>query len=125
MKRRGMTIIEVIVAIVLLSGALLAMTAFMGRYAKVSGETSRRSEANELVADRLEEVKGALVYSAIDGYAKTETSITGHPGLTRKTLVTHTGGTAPSLVDYKTVTVIVTGPGLTTSSKKTTIISVF
>jgi len=121
-----MTLIECIVAIVLLSMSLLAMTAFMARYANVSGTMARRSEANELVADRLEEVKGAIRYSAIDSlYAKTENSITGHPGLTRQTLVTHTGGAAPSLYDYKTVTVIVTGPGLVTPSKKTTVISVF
>lgn len=125
-QRKGMTLIECIVALALLSGAMLAMTAFMGRYAKVTGSMARRSEANELVADRLEEVKGAIRYTAIDSlYAKTEASIAGHPGLKRQTLVTHTGGAAPSLYDYKTITVIVTGPGLETASKKTTVISVF
>jgi Tfp pilus assembly protein PilV len=124
--RLGMTLIEVIVSIVLLTGALLAMGAFIARYANVTGSVARRSEANELVADRLEEVKGALVYSAIEAlYVKTEPSIVGHPGLTRQTIVTRTGGAAPSLYDYKTVTVIVNGPGLKTPSKKTTIISVF
>ena len=125
-NRTGMTLIEVIVAMVLLTGALLSMGAFIARYANVTGSVSRRSEANELVADRLEEVKGALRYSAIDSlYAKTEPTIVGHPGLTRQTLVTRTGGAAPSLYDYKTVTVIVNGPGLKTPSKKTTVISVF
>jgi prepilin-type N-terminal cleavage/methylation domain-containing protein len=125
-NRTGMTLIEVIVSIVLLSGALLAMGAFIGRYANVSGTVTRRIEANELVADRLEEVKGALMYSAIEAtYVRTEASITGHPGLTRQTLVTHTVSGAPAPSDYKTVTVIVNGPGLATPSKKTTIISVF
>jgi prepilin-type N-terminal cleavage/methylation domain-containing protein len=125
-SRAGMTLIEVIVAMVLLTGALLSMSAFIARYAKVTGAVARRSEANELVADRLEEVKGALKYSAIDSlYAKTEPSIPGHVGLTRQTLVTRTGGAAPSLYDYKTVTVIVNGPGLKTPSKKSTVISVF
>jgi prepilin-type N-terminal cleavage/methylation domain-containing protein len=125
-KRSGMTLIEVIVAISLLAGALLSMGALIARYAKVSGTMQRRVEANELVADRLEEVKGGLNYVTLEAvYVKTEATITGHPGLTRKTLVTHTGGAAPSLVDYKTVTVVVTGPGLLTPSKKTTVISVF
>ena len=125
-NRSGMTLIEVIVSIVLLSGALLSMGAFIARYANVSGTMQRRIEANELVADRLEEVKGALQYQTIEAnYAKTEASITGHPGLTRQTLVTHTGGIAPSLYDYKTVTVIVNGPGLKNPSKKTTVISIF
>ena len=125
-NRSGMTLIEVIVAMVLLTGAMLSMGAFIARYANVSGTVQRRIEANEFVADRLEEVKGALKYSVIESvFAKTEPSITGHPGLTRQTLVTHTGGAAPSLYDYKTVTVIVNGPGLKTPSKKTTVISIF
>jgi prepilin-type N-terminal cleavage/methylation domain-containing protein len=125
-NRSGMTLIEVIVSIVILSGALISMGAFMARYANVSGTMQRRIEANELVADRLEEVKGALSYTTIEAnYVKTEATITGHPGLTRQTLVTHTGGAAPSLYDYKTVTVIVNGPGLKTPSKKTTVISIF
>jgi len=125
-NRSGMTLIEVIVSIVILSGALISMGAFMARYANVSGTMQRRIEANELVADRLEEVKGALSYTTIEAnFVKTEATITGHPGLTRQTLVTHTGGAAPSLYDYKTVTVIVNGPGLKTPSKKTTVISIF
>jgi hypothetical protein len=55
----------------------------------------------------------------------TETAIPNHPGFTRQTLVTHTGGLPPSRDDYKTVTVIVTKPTLLTPAKKTTIIAVF
>lgn len=125
-NRSGMTLIEVIIAMVLLTGALISMAAFIARYANVNGTMQRRSEANELVADQLETVKGSIKYATIDSiYAKTEPTITGHPGLTRQTLITHIGGAAPSLYDYKTVTVIVNGPGLKTPSKKTTIISVF
>jgi prepilin-type N-terminal cleavage/methylation domain-containing protein len=125
-NRSGMTLIEVIVSIVILSGALISMGAFMARYANVSGTMQRRIEANELVADRLEEVKGALSYTTLEtNYAKNEATITGHPGLTRLTQITHTGGAAPSLYDYKTITVTVNGPGLKTPSKKTTVISIF
>jgi prepilin-type N-terminal cleavage/methylation domain-containing protein len=124
-RRSGMTLIEVVVAIALLSGALMAMGAFIARYANVNGTMTRRSEANELVADRLEEVKGSIKYAAIDSYATTETTIPNHPGLSRQTLITRTGGSAPSLYDYKTITVIVIGKGLTTPAKKTTVISVF
>jgi Tfp pilus assembly protein PilV len=121
-----MTLIEVIIAMVLLSGSLLAMAAFMARYAKVTGSTVIRAEANELVADRLEEVKGALQYSTIESlYAKTESSIPNHPGFQRQTLVTRTGGVPAALYDYKTVTVIVTASALKNPAKKSTIISVF
>ncbi|HWL38937.1 MAG TPA: hypothetical protein VNO75_01770 [Gemmatimonadaceae bacterium] len=125
-NRAGTTLVEVIVAMVILSSSLLAMGVFMARYANVTGDVMRRSEANELVADRLEEVKGARLYTAIDSiYEKTESTIPNHPGYSRQTIVTRTGGTAPALYDYKAVTVIVTGPGLKTPAKKTTIISVF
>jgi Tfp pilus assembly protein PilV len=120
-----MTLIEVIVAITLLTGALLAMAAFIARFAQVTGTTTIRAEANELVADRLEEVKGAMKYSTIESFAKTESAIPNHPGFGRQTIVTHTGGTPPSLYDYKTVTVLVTSPSLRTPAKKSTVISVF
>jgi prepilin-type N-terminal cleavage/methylation domain-containing protein len=125
-QRPGMTLIEVIVAMTLLASALLAMGAFIARYAKVTGTMSIRSEANELVADRLEVVKGAIKYATIETvYSGTEPSIPNHPGFTRRTLVTHTGGLPPSRDDYKTVTVIVTAPALSTPAKKSTIVSVF
>jgi Tfp pilus assembly protein PilV len=121
-----MTLIEVIVAMTLLTATLLSMGAFIARYAKVTGAVAIRSEANELVADRLEVVKGAVRYSTIETlYAASEGSIPNHPGFARKTLVTHTGGLPPSLYDYKTVTVIVTTPALKNPAKKSTVISVF
>lgn len=124
--RAGMTLVEVIVAMTLLTGALLAMGAFIARYAQVTGAMSIRAEANELVADRLEAVKGALKYATIEtNFAGTEQSIANHPGFKRQTLFTRTGGLPPSLYDYKTVTVIVTSPALKTPAKKSTIISVF
>jgi prepilin-type N-terminal cleavage/methylation domain-containing protein len=124
--RSGMTLIEVIVAMTLLAGALLAMGAFIARYAKTAGTMALRSEANELVADRIESVKGALKYATIEAvYSGNEALIPNHPGFTRQTLVTHTGGLPPSLYDYKTVTVIVNGQALSKPSKKSTVISVF
>ena len=125
-QRSGMTLVEVIVAMMLLTGALLSMGAFIARYATVTGAMSIRSEANELVADRLEAVKGALKYSTIEAnFAATEQSIPQHPGFKRVTMVTRTGGLPPSPDDYKTVTVVVTSPALKTPAKKSTIISVF
>jgi prepilin-type N-terminal cleavage/methylation domain-containing protein len=125
-RRTGMTLIEVIVAMMLLTGALLSMGAFIARYSKVTGVMSIRSEANELVADRLELVKGAPKYSTIEAnYIATEQSIPNHAGFQRQTLVAHIGGLPTSLYDYKTVTVIVTTPALKTPAKKSTVISVF
>lgn len=125
-ERRGMTLIEVILAISLLTGALLSMGAFVASFATVTGNAAVRGEANELVADRLEEVKGALKYATLESnYAKSEAAIANHPGFARQTIITHTGGNPQAVYDYKTVTVIVTNPVLKKPAKKTTVISVF
>ena len=121
-----MTMVEVIMAIILLTGCLLSMGVFVGRFAKATRVMNSRNTASELVADRIEDVKSAVRYSAIDSlYGGTETSIPGATGFTRQTLVAHVGGGAPDFDDYKVVTVIVTSPQLTSASKKTTIISAF
>jgi len=125
-ERPGMTLVEVVIALLMLTVCLLSMSVFVGRFAKATRLMNTRNTASELVADRIEDVKGAVRYSAIDSiYAVTETSVTGAPGFTRRTLVAHIGGGAPDLDDYKVVTVIVTSPQLVSASKKTTIISAF
>lgn len=124
--RQGMTIVEVVIAITLLTGCLLSMVVFVARFARATRLMNARNTASELVADRIEDVKGAVRYSVIDSiYAITETGITGAPGFTRRTLVQHVGGGGPDLDDYKIVTVIVTSPQLTVPSKKTTVIAAF
>ncbi len=124
--RTGMTLVEVIIAMVLLTVSLLSMGVFVGRFAKATRLMNSRNTASELVADRIEDVKGAVRYSAIDSlYATTETSISGAPGFTRKTMVSHVGGGGPDFDDYKIVTVTVSSAQLTSPSKKTTIIAAF
>lgn len=122
----GMTLIEVVMAIVILTVCLLSVSAFVGRFAKATRLMNARNTASELVADRIEDVKGAVRYSAIDSiYAVNENSISGSPGFTRRTLVSHVGGGGPDLDDYKIITVIVTSNQLASPSKKTTIIAAF
>lgn len=125
-RRKGMTMVEVVMAMTILTVCLLSMVVFVSRFAKATRLMNTRTTASELVADRIEDVKGAVRYSSIDSiYAITETGIAGAPGFTRRTLVTHVGGGAPDIDDYKIVTVIVTSPQLTSASKKTTIIAAF
>ncbi|MBX6331214.1 MAG: hypothetical protein IRY91_05145 [Gemmatimonadaceae bacterium] len=119
-----MTLIEVLAALTILTGATLGMAAFVGRFAHATGENEARDTAVQLATDRLEDVKGDPVYANIEADFKgTESSISGYPGYTRQTLVQHVGGTSSSNVDYKIVTVIVKGPGLDEPVSKTTIIS--
>ena len=119
-----MTLIEILAALTILTGATLGMAAFTGRFAHATGQNEARDTAVQLATDRLEKVKDEPIYANIEAdYKGTESSIANYPGYTRETLVEHVGGTASSNVDYKIVTVIVNGPGLDAPISKTTIIA--
>jgi prepilin-type N-terminal cleavage/methylation domain-containing protein len=123
--RRGMTLVEVMVSLVLLAGVALGMAGFVAGFARSSRGSDARLTASDLAAERLDDVKRAAVYDSIEAvYAKTESTIPGHAGFTRTTVVGRVGGAADSL-DYKIVTVTVSGPGLDTPVKKSTGISAF
>ena len=121
-RRSGMTLIEVMIALVILTGALLGMGKFITSFSHATSDGALSSVASDLVLDRLETIKGTSQYAALDAFAVTETSITGFTGYKRVTLVTRTlDGTQ----DYKAITVTVSNPGLSTAVKKSTIIAAF
>jgi len=124
-SRAGMTVVEVLIALVILGGALTGMSTFIARHTRAVTDSTVRLTASDLAADRLEDVKAASQYSAIDAFAVTESSIAGFPRYSRRTLVTRVGGAPADLEDYKVVTVIVTAPGLAQTVRQTTIISQF
>lgn len=125
-SRLGMTLIEVMIALVLMTSVMLGMGAFMAKYGRAVGVGSAKASARELVAERLEYVKGATQYSSIEAtYGGLETSIPGYAGFTRRTLVMRVGGNPADRFDHKVITVIVNGPGLDKPVKKTSVISAF
>lgn len=121
--RRGMTLVEVVVALVILGGALLGMASFGLRFAQGVTDTRLRSTALDLATDRLEEVKVAPDYAAVGSYAGVEISPNGMRGFTRRTVVLRTGGLPSDSVDYRTVTVEVSATGMRTPVRKSTIIA--
>jgi prepilin-type N-terminal cleavage/methylation domain-containing protein len=125
-RRNGMTLIEIIIALVILSSVMLSMGAFMAAYGRAVGTGSARASARELVAERIEYVKGATNYTTVEAtYGGMETGIPGYPGFTRRTLVMRVGGNPGDRFDHKVITVVVDGPGLTKSVKKTSVIAAF
>lgn len=121
-----MTLVEVVVAMMLLGGVLLGLGSFTMQMSQVSSRARLRAVAAQLASDRLETVKGAPRYAAIDSlYVATEASADGHPGFARQTMVTHVGGAAKDSVDYRVVTVEVRNAQLPTPVRKTTIIAPF
>ena len=127
--RRGMTLIEVILAIVILSGAMLGLANFGRKFQHATSESSSQTLASDLAAQRLEDIKGYRVYSTLaatyNGTTETYATDSTYKGFTRSTAAVRCSGCPTTTNDYITVTVSVTGNGLTTALKKTTIIAKF
>ncbi len=124
--RKGMTLVEVMIAITILATAALSLAAFMAKFGHAVAVADVKNTASELAAQRLEAIKNAPRYAAIDTlYPGTEVLTTPYVGYNRRTLVSHFGGGPSDFYDYRTVTVIVTNPRLTTPVKRSTIIAAF
>lgn len=127
MKRRGFTIVEVLVAVTILGGVVLGMTEFTRRFTRSTADSAVLARASDLATEQLETVKAWRVYGTLvatyNGATATFTGDTPYRGLTRRTIVARTGPTATT--DHTTVTVEVTGGGLASPVKRTTIIAAF
>ena len=124
--KKGMTLVEVVVAIGLLGGVLFGMSAFSLKLAQASTVARIRATASQLISDRLEQVKGAPRYTAIDTlFVNTELNASGFGGYTRQTWVSRVGGAPTDSIDYKLVTVEVRHAKLKTPMRKTTAIPPF
>jgi prepilin-type N-terminal cleavage/methylation domain-containing protein len=127
--RRGMTLIEVIIAIVILSAAMLGLANFVRQFQHTTSDTSTQTLASDLATTRLEAVKGDRVYATLvtnyNGVVETFTSDPVYKGFTRTTTVTRCASCPTATNDYTTVTVAVTGNNLSATMKKTTIIAAF
>jgi prepilin-type N-terminal cleavage/methylation domain-containing protein len=122
LNRRGFTLIEVMAALVILGVVIVGMVASVAHFLRVVGRGDRIAAANELVEDRIEQVKMEPKYAKIDSiYAGTETNFPTLAGYARRTTVVQVGGpTQPQ--DYKIVTVVVTGPGLDLPAERTVVV---
>jgi prepilin-type N-terminal cleavage/methylation domain-containing protein len=124
--RKGLTLVEVIVALAILGGVLLALGMFSARLSQSTSSSRIRITAAQLAADRLESVKGSPRYSAIESlWVATEATVPGNAGYSRQTWVKRIGGAVTDTIDYKIVTVQVQHSQLAGNVRKTTIIAPF
>ncbi len=109
---RGFTLIEVMIALVLLSVALLGMASVTGSIVRTAVTSDQATTALQLAEDRIEQVRLEPAYGRLDTlYAGTESSLPGFPGFSRQTRVTRiSSGTPPA--QFTRITVTVQGPGL-------------
>lgn len=98
-RRRGFTLVELLVAITILSGALLVLAGTMARIMQLEGRTERRGEMSALAGDKLVELEvsarqgitpttGGSLTSGITGFTETVTSPSGRSYLRRWTIGT-------------------------------------
>lgn len=126
--RDGFTLIEVLIALLILGMALLGLALFVSRMAHASTFSRMIGTANELAADRIETIKSATTYSTLNArFAGTETTISGlgNAGFTRQTIIRQVGGGSTDTLNYQIVTVVVTNPAMTDTVRKTTVIAAF
>ena len=132
-NRAGMTLIEVMVSVVILSGVLIGLSRFTSQFQKLTNNHEALATASELATARIEAVELQRPYSTLvtTFNGTTETSATSganppmtqYPGYTRTTSVVRTGPTTTA--DYVTITVTATETGTGTTVSKSLVIAAF
>lgn len=122
-----MTLIEVLFAVVILSGVMLALSRFGQAFTRATRDAAALGIASDLATARLEVIRAYPHYDSLSVFAGTEAdstaypSMSGYDGFTRQTTVSAarqtTSGTRV-ITEYKTVTVTVTAPTLTSPVSK-------
>lgn len=121
-----MSLVEVIVAMMILVGVLLALGRFMAMYAQASGQAHLTIVADELAAQRLDAVRTLPSYLSVTGLAESNKSVPADSRwFTRTTTVKRIGGAPTDSLDYSLVTVTVTHPSLRKPVSKTTAVAAF
>ena len=126
MKRNGFTMVEVIISIVVLSVAVLAISASASQLSQVSADAERRALALQAVEDRIALVQLHPVYPQLDSlYTESNSTITGLPGYKRNTAISRIiqQGEDGKSIDFTRITVTVEGPQLPAPIKRTVVVA--
>jgi prepilin-type N-terminal cleavage/methylation domain-containing protein len=116
---RGFTLIEIMIALVILTVVILGMATAAAQVVHVVTVTDRNTAAIQLADSRIEEIQLDPDYNGMDTtYVGTETNFPSLAGYIRQTQINHVGGLGQT-TDYRKITVTVTGPGLTQPIKRT------
>jgi len=125
--RRGFSLVEVIVAMTILTGSLLGFAYIAQRFTRSNTDVLARTLGSELATARIEQIKGARPYATLvttyNGITESWTGTSQWSGFTRRTVVARTGPTVNN--DFITVTVVVSGRALNPVIRRTTSIAAF
>lgn len=126
LSRAGMSLVEVIVAMMLLVGVVLVLGGFSAKFAQATAQAHLVIIANELASTRLDAVRQQPTYAAIDSLAGTDLGVKADfSTYTVRTQMVQMGGNVADTIDYKLVTVTVTHPAMRKVVAKTTAVAAF
>lgn len=122
--RKGFSLIEVIVALVILAVAIMGSQALASTMIRTVTTSNAQAAAAQLVEDRIDRIRTDPAYDSLtQKYAATESPLPGWPTLQRVTVLTRTqDSTATGVTDYFTVTVTVSGTGLRAPVSRTVVV---
>jgi type II secretory pathway pseudopilin PulG len=125
LHRKGMTLVEVIVAMMLLVGVVLVLGGFSAKFAQASNQAHLIVLANEIASTRLDAVRQQPNYAALDTLIRTDSVRADVSWYGVRTQMVRIGGAVTDSLDYKMFTVTVTHPAMKKIVTKTTAIAAF
>jgi type II secretion system protein I len=115
MRRNGFTLIEILVALVIVGSVALSLTKVMGQFMHTVGTTTSRTVATAVAEESIETIRAtpdaAVVYNTIVSTynGNMTTGFPGYPNMVRTIRAVRTIAASPR-ADYTTATVTVTEP---------------
>ncbi len=123
MERRGFTLIEVMLAVVILTTVLVSMARYTGQFLHTVSTSTVRTVAAEVARERISLVDMDPSYTTLAAvWAGTQTGFPGYPQMSRITTVSRVTGAVP-VRDYTVVTVRVTEPTMGQAIDVTTVVA--
>ena len=109
MNRKGFTLIEVLIAVVLLSIAVVSLGQFMGKFQNATTKATLLSTMTTIAKERIELVRGDVRYTTLaarygSGASSDTTGFPGYSMIRRRTFVARDQTGAPAR-DRTTVTI--------------------
>jgi prepilin-type N-terminal cleavage/methylation domain-containing protein len=124
-RRSGMTLVEVIVSMMIMTGVLLALGRFTYQFSQSASQAHLVILANELAVNRLDEVRQQPNYTAVLAMKGLRTVTSDNRTFAESTYVKQTGGAPTDPTDFMTVTVVIKSPLLKKRITKTTAVAAY
>jgi prepilin-type N-terminal cleavage/methylation domain-containing protein len=123
MRRQGFTLIEVMMALVILGVTLVSIARYNGQFLHTVSTSSVRTVAAEVARERVGLIDMDPSYNTLGAtWGGTQTGFPGYPNMVRTTTVNRVTGTAPPR-DYTVITVQVTEPTMGPAIDVTTVVA--